>query len=75
MGNILAPENCLDCAFHKILHDPDPDDWFCDDDMKIHCTKEEKDVMVSIRPYNLRKEGSSPKWCPLKNNQEKTETK
>jgi hypothetical protein len=21
---------------------------------------------VAVRPYNLRKEGESPKWCPLK---------
>jgi len=23
-------------------------------------------VMPAIRPYNLRKEGDSPSWCPLK---------
>ncbi len=22
-------------------------------------------VMVAIRPYNLRKEGDTPDWCPL----------
>lgn len=34
--------NCVDCAFHKIISDPDPVDWFCDDDMAIICTKTKK---------------------------------
>lgn len=31
--------NCLDCPHHRVINDPDPDDWFCDDDMAIVCTK------------------------------------
>jgi hypothetical protein len=34
----MKPENCLDCKFHKIILDPDPDDWFCDDDLAVVCT-------------------------------------
>lgn len=30
--------NCLDCAAHKIIRDPDPHDWFCDDDVANVCT-------------------------------------
>lgn len=29
--------NCLDCQNHKILPDPDPYDWFCDDDLCVVC--------------------------------------
>jgi len=32
-------ENCLDCNFHKLIPDPDPNDWFCDDDESVVCTK------------------------------------
>lgn len=56
--------NCLDCPFHEALPDPDPDDWFCTDDMKVVCKKAEKEVTVSCRPHHLREECDIPKWCP-----------
>lgn len=76
------PKNCLDCAFHRVIPDPDPDDWFNDDDQAVVCTKMKNDsrdsksryaadrqefrtVTISCRPYNLKKESSTPKWCPL----------
>jgi hypothetical protein len=76
-------ENCLDCPYHRVINDPDPDDWFCDDDQAIVCIKMQNPkqkpssrhasdrsvhrvVMCAIRPYNLRKEGDAPSWCPLK---------
>lgn len=75
------PKNCLDCAFHKVIPDPDPFDWFNDDDQAVVCTKKKqkkdleskyradqqefKTVTVSSRPYKLRKESETPKWCPL----------
>lgn len=33
-------DNCLDCKAHKIIIDPEPqpDDWFCDDDEAVVCT-------------------------------------
>lgn len=31
--------NCLDCAFHRMIPDPEPDDWFCADDVAVVCTK------------------------------------
>lgn len=34
---VPAPENCLDCPNHRVLADPDPDDWFCDDDKAVAC--------------------------------------
>lgn len=36
--NTCPPENCLDCPKHAVLPDPDPDDWFCDDDKAVACT-------------------------------------
>jgi hypothetical protein len=73
---------CIDCEHHEVIDDKDPDDWFCDDDQAIVCTKvpnptqnleskwmsDHSPVRVvecSIRPYNLRKEGQAPDWCPL----------
>jgi len=31
--------NCIDCQNHDIINDGDPDDWFCDDDVAVVCTK------------------------------------
>lgn len=31
--------NCLYCPFHNVISDPDPYDWFCDDDKAVVCTK------------------------------------
>jgi len=30
--------NCMDCPHHKVEHDPDPTDSFCDDDQAVLCT-------------------------------------
>ena len=37
---ITKINNCLDCTYHKVIPDPDPNDWFCDDDVAIVCTNE-----------------------------------
>lgn len=57
--------NCTHCPCHKVMSDPDPDDWFCDDDVKVRCTKAHLDITVACRPYNIRKECTVPSWCPL----------
>ena len=62
----LKIENCVDCPFHEVQPDPDPDDWFCDDDVKVVCTKAKKNITVACRPYSTRRECSIPRWCPLK---------
>ena len=62
-------KNCISCQYHKVLPDPDPDDWFCDDDVKVICTKtkrHENTITVACRPYNIRRESTTPKWCPLR---------
>lgn len=33
------PSNCIDCQHHRVLDDPDPQDWFCDDDKAVVCSK------------------------------------
>lgn len=35
--------NCIDCPNHCTIPDPDPDDWFCDDDKAVVCTKAKND--------------------------------
>lgn len=30
-------KNCIKCRHHKIIHDPDPLDWYCRDDLAILC--------------------------------------
>ena len=58
--------NCMDCPNHRVLPDPDPSDWFNDDDKKVGCAITCKNITVACRPYNKRKECSIPNWCPLK---------
>ena len=75
-------KNCIDCKNHEIIKDPDPHDWFCDDDVAVVCRlipndKDAEDspyladhspfklITSSCRPYNIRKESGTPKWCPL----------
>ncbi|PLX26974.1 hypothetical protein C0583_05285 [Candidatus Parcubacteria bacterium] len=70
MGNNVKIDNCIDCSYHRELPDPDPDDWFCDDDVKVVCTKKKpsKNITVACRPYNTRNECDIPEWCPRLNN-------
>lgn len=69
--------NCVMCSNHVVEPDPDPTDWFDDDDVKVRCrlsTKtqasgravtEEPYITVGCRPYMIEKECSIPSWCPL----------
>ena len=52
-------KSCIECPFHKIIPDPDPDDWFCDDDIAVICTLKRK---------NTDEIDSNSKW--LSNRQE-----
>ena len=80
----LEIENCIDCPNHEVSPDPNPYDWFCDDDIKVRCIKSnnqigkrtrndnlkigEPYITVACRPHNKRNECKIPDWCPLKNN-------
>lgn len=60
------PTNCMDCKHHRVHADPDPFDWFCDDDEMVVCTAmRNKPITVACRPYRKRVECATPKWCPL----------
>ena len=57
--------NCVNCPDHEVQSDPDPNDWFCDDDIKVVCrASKNKTITVACRPYNIKKECEVPKWCP-----------
>lgn len=56
--------NCIDCKLHQILSDPDPDDWFCDDDVKVVCTFNHRLITQACRPHHIREECKIPEWCP-----------
>lgn len=59
------PDNCADCPHHMVLPDPDPLDWFCDDDVKVQCELNRRMVTLACRPYRVRAECERPTWCPL----------
>ena len=61
---VTSVDYCDQCPFHKVLPDPDPDDWFNDDDVKIVCVKENKNIDVALRPHHV-KNTEIPDWCPL----------
>ena len=39
---------CINCQFCKIIHDPDQEDWFNDDDQAILCTKADEDLVQQV---------------------------
>jgi len=55
-------EYCNKCEHAQLRADPDPDDWFCDDDVKWHCKQADKLIECACRPYQKVKQ---PEWCPL----------
>lgn len=38
--NAVKTKSCMGCEHHKVINDPDPTDWFCDDDKAVVCTLE-----------------------------------
>jgi len=42
--NEIQKQSCMDCNAHKVISDPDPDDWFCNDDVAVICTLEKNDI-------------------------------
>lgn len=60
-------KTCINCPSHEVLPDPDPYDWFCDDDVKVVCKENGKNITVACRPYRTEKECEIPKWCPKTN--------
>jgi len=44
-------KTCLECKFHKVIMDPDPFDWFCDDDQAVLCLKTENPKVEKYSYY------------------------
>ena len=60
----LAP-NCVDCPEHETRMTPDPDDWFCDDDITVSCRAAGgRKIAEGIRPQFEREYCMRPQWCP-----------
>lgn len=57
-------DNCTKCSEHEILPDPDPNDWFNDNDVKVVCKLLNKNITVACRPHHIKRECDTPKWCP-----------
>lgn len=64
---------CIDCEACLVFPNPDPDDWFNDDDVAVVCKQVKnvsdrskfKLITQACRPYNIRKECTPiPEWCP-----------
>jgi hypothetical protein len=75
-------EYCINCEYHRIINDRDPDDWFNNDDVALVCTKLENtnkilkskyesdrnefEVISGSRRPYEVKKVGTPVWCPLK---------
>lgn len=44
--------DCHKCKHCKIIEDPDPTDWFCDDDESIVCTAKSSNIKWDSHFYN-----------------------
>jgi hypothetical protein len=74
--------NCINCPHHCIVADPDPSDWFNDDDEAIVCSltpNPKKNTASKYRADHSEYRSvaaslrpyetakiAAPKWCPLK---------
>ena len=73
-ANELVITNCTECIHHQVVRDPDPSDWFNDDDVAVLCNLSTRDtnsgrarrITRACRPYNVEKECSVPSWCPMR---------
>lgn len=53
-------KSCIDCSFHKVISDPDPYDWFCDDDKAVVCTKTKNDDQNETSEYTSDRQEFKP---------------
>lgn len=65
--SVIYQKEITQCPHCKIYPDPDPDDWFCDEEACCSIVKDEqnlpKDIEGMLRPYE---KVGIPDWCPLK---------
>lgn len=68
-------KGCAVCQYLVVEPDPDPFDWFCDDDEKARCSLSQANtekrggepyITIGARPYETMKDCCRiPSWCPL----------
>ncbi len=56
---------CDDCKYLEFLPDPDPSDWFRDDDKKAVCRLAKKEIVGGLE-WNELKDIHVPDFCPKK---------
>ena len=56
---------CNSCAYLRLLPDPDPSDWFDDDDQKAICGKIGKKIEGALSVFEASRV-EIPSWCPKK---------
>ena len=58
--------SCEGCPSCEIRITPDPDDWFCDDDVTVLCKAVSGGYVMAkqIRPYLVHERCPVPQWCP-----------
>lgn len=44
-------KTCMDCPHHLVINDPDPNDWFCDDDKAVVCKLKDNDKQDTQSKY------------------------
>ena len=80
MPNIKSDKYCALCPHHKVIPDPDPSDWFNDDDCAIVCTLQKNNKKNPRSKYAADRQDYKvvsgalrpyetqkveiPKWCP-----------
>ena len=45
--------NCIECRHHIVVNDPDPNDWFCYDDVAVLCKLSENTKKESYYDKNI----------------------
>jgi hypothetical protein len=55
----MKVKTCINtkCPHHKVILDPDPYDWFCDDDVAVVCTLARK---RKVKPNSLHASERQP---------------
>lgn len=77
---LMETKTCNSCLHVKLVSDPDPDDWFNNDDLALVCKLmkplenqflsqaglpyENALIASALRPYEVNKI-NRPSWCPL----------
>lgn len=59
-----SPEVCDSCACLIFAPDPDPDDWFRDNDKKAVCTEMKATIVGSLERPSEMVNIHKPLWCP-----------